>query len=474
MRGLTIRWRLTLWYGGMLCLSFAAVGIVVYFAYGRNLIHEIDRALDEELTELVQEVEGSPDENRMLAGLEKDFGHHAFYMIQAVNDRGVVIFRSDRETSDTLPIPAMEMVTDRRHTAEVRIDGTPYRVASRLARGPNGVVIVQAGESLALYRAGLRELTVVLCSVLPLVMGLALAGGYLISRRALAPVDRIVTAAKAITATNLDRRVEIVNPDDELGRLAGTLNEMIARLEKSFEEMRRFTADAAHELRTPLAVLRSEAEVTLRSLRSPETYRHVLENQLEEIDRLTRLADQLLFLCREDAGLRPSPSEPTRLDRVLEELADDFFVAAQEKEIVLTVDPLPAITVQSHPDRLRRLFVNLLDNAVKYTRAGGQVVVRGVCAEGRGVVLINDTGIGIPAEHRTRVFERFYRVDAARNGETPGAGLGLAICRAIVEADRGTIELISRSGEGTEVRVELPLTGSAPLQKPEPAELLAG
>jgi signal transduction histidine kinase len=231
--------------------------------------------------------------------------------------------------------------------------------------------------------------------------------------------------------------------------------------------MRRFTADAAHELRTPLAVLRNEAEVTLRAGRSEDDYRRVLENQLEEIARLTRLADQLLFLCREDAGLAAARSEPVRIDLLLIELVERLQVAAQARGVLLEPAVIPECTVASDSDRLRRLFFNLLDNALKYTPAGGRVRVLGRIVGENLEVRVEDSGIGVSSDNLPHLFERFFRVDPARNGESGGSGLGLAICRAIVEAHRGQICAESAAAGGLRMIVTLPARPSE--EPPVPA-----
>src|SRR5208282_4654199 len=219
--------------------------------------------------------------------------------------------------------------------------------------------------------------------------------------------------------TQLDRRLHEPNPDDELGRLARTLNGMIARLERSFEEVRRFTADAAHELRTPLAILRNEAEVALRIPRESEQYRDCLENMLEEIDHLSRLSEVLLFLFRADAGLGAHTGDVLSLDRIVREVADDIRVVAAEQNQELMVDA-------SSP-------CNLLDNAIKFTPAGGSIGIRVERQKGQARVIVSDAGIGIAPEHLPRIFDRFYRVDSARSRRTGGNGLGLSICKSIAE-----------------------------------------
>jgi two-component system, OmpR family, heavy metal sensor histidine kinase CusS len=289
--------------------------------------------------------------------------------------------------------------------------------------------------------------------------------------------------ANRITADRLHERIVAGNPDDELGTLAATLNHMIERLERSFTEMRRFTADAAHELRTPLAVMRSEAEVALRSARSAEEYCRVLENLLEETNRLATMADQLLFLCRQDAGVQPAAHERVQICDLLADVVSNMQLLAEERNVRLTLDANPPCLLSGDSRQLRRVFYNLLDNAVKYTPAGGTVSVTGRSENGRFSATVTDTGIGIPAEHLPHIFERFYQVDSSRSRtvsrtglhhypavglasgrvETDflaepqnGSGLGLSICRSIVHGLGGEILAESHPGTGTRVTVLVP------------------
>jgi heavy metal sensor kinase len=459
MPRLTIGSRLTLWYGGVLAVGMLAFAGVVYSSFARNLQSEIDRALAEELFEIAAVVREAPDRASLISSLESDFGQHEFYEIQVSGTDTTVVFHTPALAKRSLPIPDAPQVEQSTIDAEVPGVG-PFRVASRLSAGPSGEYVIQAADSLKLFQRELSELLAVMLSAGPIVLGIALTGGYWISRRALAPVDRLTTAAIGVSAARLDRRVDVANSDDELGRLAQAFNGMIERLERSFDEMRRFTADAAHELRTPLSVLRNEAEVTLRAERRPDQYRHVLENQLEEIARLTRLADELLFLCREDAGLQEVPLQPVSVGAVLEQLIGQLQSAAQAREVTLELETALDCTISSNPDRLRRLFFNLIDNALKYTPAKGNVRIRCVRDANQVSVLVTDTGIGIPAEHLPHICERFYRVDQARDRSIEGTGLGLSICLAIVEAHRGTLRVENAPGGGTLVVVSLPLAAA--------------
>jgi signal transduction histidine kinase len=232
---------------------------------------------------------------------------------------------------------------------------------------------------------------------------------------------------------------------------------MIARLERSFEETRRFTADAAHELRTPLAVMRSAVEVALRSPREPEHYRRVLCEVLEEIERLSRLAEQLLFLCREDSGLARLASIELRFDDLVRGTVEHMAVVANAKGLALQTGDISPCSIRGDADQLRRLLFNLLDNAIKFTPVGGRVGVTLNRLNGHASVVVSDTGIGISPEQLPRVFDRFYRVDPARGPEADGTGLGLAICRSIAEAHGGRMVIESVPGEGTRATFTLPV-----------------
>jgi heavy metal sensor kinase len=292
----------------------------------------------------------------------------------------------------------------------------------------------------------------------PLILLVTLAGGYHLARRTLDPVHRMTETARHISAERLGQRLPVNHPGDELGRLAGTLNDMLDRLERSFTEMQRFTADAAHELRTPLAVIRNEAEVALRQPRSAEDYRQAMTNLLEETVRLGQLADELLFLSRHDAGLYSPILEEVPLDRLLTEVVENMRPLAEEKTIRLTVQADRVCVVKGDAQQLRRVFYNLLDNAIKYTGQGGAVSVAVATDSDRVRVTVSDTGIGIAAEHLPRLFDRFYRVDRARSDN--GVGLGLSICQSIIRGAGGEIAVSSTPGQGTVVDVRLPIARS--------------
>jgi heavy metal sensor kinase len=467
MRRLNIRWRLTLWYGGVLGAVLLVFGAAVYLLMRNVLVARVDAELTAELQEVVDDIESSADWSKLGQRWSRRFARRGGYEFQVSRTHGEVLARSDGLDVEGFPVPPVphslrqldfESAPLGARTVDRGAAGR-YRAAAQIVPGKNGLLVAQVAATLAPVEHELSELLAVLLLAGPLALAGALGGGYLMARKALAPVDRMAAAADQITATRLDRRLEVPNPDDELGRLARTLNGMIARLERSFEEIRRFTADASHELRTPLAVLRSAAEVALRTDREPEHYRRVLEEQLEEIAHLSRLAERLLFLCREDAGLVGTNRQTLKLEEIVRDAADLMQPVAEAKGLRLTVERLESCPVSGEESHLRRLFLNLLDNAVKYTRAGGTITVRAEATDGKARVVFTDTGVGIAPEQLPRVFDRFFRVDAARELEPEGAGLGLAISRAIAEGHSGTIEIVSTHGQGTSVTVLLPLSG---------------
>jgi two-component system heavy metal sensor histidine kinase CusS len=453
IRHMSIRLRLTLWYGVVLSVILVGFSASVYVLMRHHLLALTDAGLAEELTELADDVERISSPSK----LGPRYAQHEGYELQVSTPDGRVLFHGDRLETERLPVASAGLSPGRTvsSTLVIRSLGR-MRLGGRLISGPEGPLVIQAATSLEPFDEALRELLAVLLLTGATAVACSLGIGYLLARNALAPVDRMVSEAAEITATRLDRRLEITCAGDELGRLGRTLNDMIERLESSFSRVRQFTADAAHELRTPLAVIRSSAEVALRGPRSPEQDRRVLEEMVDEAERLGRIVAQLLALCREDHGPITANDSVIRLDELAQEVAELMQIAAVEKGVTLNAGELSPACVQGDADRLRQLLINVLDNAIKYTPSGGSVTIKGTTAPGRVVIEVIDTGAGIPAEHLQDVFERFYRVDASRSRGIDGTGLGLALCRSIALAHQGRIWIASELGRGTRVSLELP------------------
>lgn len=459
---LPIRVRLTAWYAASLTALIALFGLAVHGLMSDRLLTRTDAELDEELHELQLETEIADGREALFRQLELRFGHHDTFDFVVQNPAGECVFSSRRilDVPAALPLTRADSTPPHR-TAELRGIGLA-RLGVRQVRTVEGPMHIAVVAPLSRYVAELSDLRWLLATVGPLIVLVAIGGGWWLAWRSLRPVDLMTAAAARITAERGSERLMPDHSGDELGRLADTLNAMIDRLQRSLDETRQFTADAAHELRTPLAVLRSTAEIALRSPRSVAGYEECLQTVLEETARMTTLANQLLLLAREEAGLYDGPCEPVDLAEVARDAALDLEPLAEMKGVTLTIEGAASADVPGDRDRLRRVLLNVLDNAIKNTPAGGDVSVVLDVRQNVVAVRIRDTGIGIAPEHLSHVFERFYRADPSHDRETGGVGLGLAICRAIVASHRGEITIASEPGQGTEVRITLPAVATAP------------
>lgn len=289
----------------------------------------------------------------------------------------------------------------------------------------------------------------------PLTLLLSAGGGLFLARRALKPVDRMIQTTRKIEETDLSRRID-VKTNDELGRLAATLNAMLERLERAFHRQRQFTDDASHELRTPLSVIEAEASLALRRKRPADDYRDALAIVVDEAKNMNRLIDQLLTLARADASQDTLDLELVDLAEIAWETIATMMPLAEEKDVTLTTGSMASVVVNGDRARLKRLLVNLIDNAIRYTQSGGTVTVSVKQNSDSVEFTVTDTGIGIPAGHLPQIFERFYRVDKARSRAEGGSGLGLSICKQIAEEHGGSISVESEEGEGTKFAVRVP------------------
>jgi heavy metal sensor kinase len=330
-----------------------------------------------------------------------------------------------------------------------------------------GAGIIQVAESYQDIQTVQRQLIVLLAISVPLVTLLASAGGWFLASSALNPIDRITRAATQIGASDLSRRLNLNLPDDEVGRLAATFDQMLARLDAAFERQKRFIADASHEMRTPLTILKGEVEVALNRPRTAKEYRETLEQVNQTTNRLTALVEELLLLARADNRQYPLQVERFDLAELLSDEINYLTPRATDKAITLNLAAPDHLILEADPDKLARLFMNLIDNAIKYSEAGDTVRVSAGAVHDGVRVEIKDTGPGIPAEHLPHLFDRFYRVDKARarqlsdpNGQG-GAGLGLSIAQWLAEVHGGRIDVTSHPGHGTTFSVHLPFTPPA-------------
>jgi heavy metal sensor kinase len=370
-------------------------------------------------------------------------------------DRSRVVFRNDEAIR--VSVPESRSVVGEGIVTLMTDEGERMRIMTERGalRGPfaESRVVIQVGRSESSMDTDLRDLALILVLGLPIAVAVAGVGGYVLARRALAPIERMTTHARTITAERLHDRLPVDNPDDEMGRLAGVFNQTLGRLEQSFEQMRRFTADVSHQLRTPLTAIRSVGEVGLRAGHRDEAgYRTIIGSMLEETDRLSVLVDRLLTLSRAETHQAPLAPDAVNLVELAEDVVGHLGVLAEEKGQSLSIDATGRPSAVADRVVLRQALINLVDNAIKFTPPGGRVSVRVGGDDGIAILDVTDTGPGIPAEARDRIFDRFYRGDALA---ASGTGLGLSIAKGAVEANGGQLTLERSDADGTTFRIRL-------------------
>ena len=454
----SVRVRLTLWYVGVMLLVLGVYAGAVYTVVRNNSSQRLDDHLRDDFDWASDMLAQRPD-GTIAPYDETGEGDSPWLQVYGLN--GELLYKTPEARRNPVPSSGALAKQADEHIVTVPNVSPPYRVMSGGARIGGRPVVVQVARSEASIIQDQRQLLYILMLGLPAAVALAGIGGYGLARRALAPVDRMAERARSINAEQLNARLPIDNPDDELGRLATVFNETFARLESSFDRMRRFTADASHELRTPLTAIRSVGEVGLRGRRDEAAYREIIGSMLEEVDRLALLVDRLLMLSRADTGEAKLSMDIIDVRLLAEEVAEQLGVLAEEKEQSIQVRFETAPSWIGDRVVLRQALLNLVDNAIKYTPAGGSIEIRVAQAADGTTIEVSDTGPGIPAELQSRIFDRFYRVDRARSRENGGTGLGLAIAKWAVEVNGGHLTLESAGGAGSKFRITLPQTATA-------------
>jgi len=461
MMTLPIRLRLTAWYFAVLAVVLSAFGVSAYL----EMRHSIHRTVDEELQaraegvhQLIVRVIQRGAEDDLQDGLREHTElRQGGALLQVSDEQGNWLYRSPVMSDYGVPRPA----SIPKRAIDYAGKDIPLRIWSeKVSVGGESYLIQTAFEMDDFYEA-LDHFALLLFISIPSLLVCAAAGGYWISTRALAPVDQITQTARTISAQNLSSRLVVPNTGDELQRLSETLNGMLGRLEAAFKKITQFTADASHELRTPVAVMRTRAELSLRKARSADEYRDVIAEVLTELEKTSGLIEQLMFLARADSGAETLRFNATNVSEVLREACHQGSALAEAKQITFQEQISgDSVWIQGDAGSLRRLFLILIDNAVKYTPANGQVEVSLQRNNGYAVAEVRDTGIGIAEADLPNVFERFYRADKARSRESGGVGLGLSIGRWITEVHAGTIEVHSSPGRGSIFQIRFPITNS--------------
>jgi len=461
IRSLRLRTRLTAWYGSILAAALVCAGCIAWFAMRANLYLAIDADLHDRVLAAAADLEQEVHQHGRGDLRDHLFEHAGADAWQIRASSGTWLYRSAAAMENDTPLPTLPRAARVPAFSNIAIRSGRFRAAAASADdGEGGTYTIQIVEPLNPVDMALSGFARTMALMSPLLLLAACVGGYWISGQALSPVDRITSTARAITASNLSDRIPLTGSHDELQRLAETVNGMLDRLEQSFTRMARFTADASHELRTPIAFIRTTAEVLLRRSRPDVELRQGIRDIEAESVRMTALLDNMLALARADAGVEACTLQPVDIGAVVVKACRTAAAFAQLKGLELSAASFePGIEVEGDVALLERLFASLLDNAVKYTPAGGRIDVAIESALDRVCIVVRDTGIGISPEDVPRLFERFYRSDKARSRDSGGSGLGLSIARWIVDAHRGSISVDSHPGTGSEFRVVLPRSG---------------
>ena len=467
LRPSTIRLKLTIWYAAVMGVVLISFSIALYMIMSRALYDEVDakiKAMAEVTASSVESMKGHFDLTQLDNMLEEKLGFRTpGKFIQILDNTGTVGQLSANLQAHPLPISikALKKASTKEisfETLQVKNSNYPIRMVTYPVVENNEVTnILQIGTSLQTVQDTLQKLFFTLLFGVPASLTLASFGGWFMARKSLRPVNDITTTARLITAKNLDKKIEVANPNDEVGMLAETINDMISRLNNSFGQMNQFSSDVSHELRTPLTILRGEMEVALRSQRSAEEYREVITSGLEEVERMSLMVEELLLLSKAEHGELRLNISTVLLHSLLEISFDNAMALARGRGVDITIHGKEEVSVQGDKMRLARVLLNLVDNAVKYTPKGGRVILSLAKKGDEAYVSIRDTGIGISKEDQEKIFERFYRVDKSRSREIGGTGLGLAICKRIIEAHGGRISVDSEIGKGSTFTVILPL-----------------
>jgi heavy metal sensor kinase len=452
--------RLTAWYFLVLSLAFGAFSLLAFFEVRGSIHSAVDEGLRDraaDIRELLERQWPPEQVKRELAAGSSVRGEDD--ILQIAETRGEWAYSSVSALHYGLQLTRAAKPAEKFQFSTVYSKRMPLRILNGQVRIADKAYDVQIAAPMDdFYDAVNRFRLVLLLSVSVLVL-VASAGGYWLSRKAVAPVGEIARAAQSISEHELSKRLPILETGDELQSLSETLNEMFGRLERAFKRVTQFTANASHELRTPIALMRTRTEVALRKQRSEADYRETLLRIHQELERTSALIENLMTLARADSGSEPLQVAPTNLNEILLEISEPARVLAEGKSLQYDQRlPETPLWVSGNAPSLRRLFLILIDNAVKYTSREGRISVVLDASDGAAVTEIRDTGVGISPTDIPHIFERFYRADESRSRESGGTGLGLSIAQWIAEAHQGGISVASKVGEGSVFRVQIPLS----------------
>ncbi|MBI4431284.1 MAG: heavy metal sensor histidine kinase [Candidatus Omnitrophica bacterium] len=458
----SIRTRLLLGYAAALLISMLLISTFLYLQVRRDLVRTMKSFLHTEFSATLDLIQNEAQDTSSMSNFlsrQTLLGKGPYRLNYALFDEnGHVIARTEGFSEDLESLRVLERAGEgESYERSVAGGGGKFHLITQSFRNRADMLyFLQFGLDEGGMAGTLVSLAGAVLIAIPVILVLAVTGGFYLTQHLLSPIGKLSQSAREITITNLDKELPLTGSGDELDELAKTFNDVFRRLRESYQRIIRFTADASHELRLPITAVKGQAEVVLSRERSLEEYRKVLGDIIEEFNRLSRMINQLLSLSRADSGEAPLELEQVDLDQLLWKLVDFYQPLADEKEIHLAYQKSAPVLVSADRLRLQELFSNLLENAVKYTHNRGSVAISVKNEEAGVKVSVKDTGIGIPKSEQKKIFERFYRVDKSRSREQGGAGLGLSIAETIARAHRGSISVESEPGKGSTFTVILP------------------
>jgi two-component system, OmpR family, sensor kinase len=464
----SVRTRLTLWYVSILALVLVVFSIGVYSLLSRALYARVDENLRSVIQITIKSLSHDTEEGQSSADAAESTVSELFNQQQALaifDASGNLLAENTSQYDFRARLPELSLIGDEAiylYTSEEDDDDDHLRLAVRRARivPSNTEYFILVSQPLESIEDELASLRGILYYAVPVALIFAGLGGWFLARKSLAPVVSMSEQARRIGAKTLNERLPVTNPRDELGQLASAFNELLARLSAAFAQQRQFMADASHELRTPLSVMHTAADVTLtQTHRQENEYRDALEMIDEQTQRLTRIVEDMFILARADAGRYPLRSSKFYLDELLAETIRAGNILAARKKVTIEAGEFAESLFCGDEGLLRQMFLNLLDNAIKHTAAGGTVKVQFTKQQDNHRISISDTGGGIPAAAQAHIFERFYRADKARSRPPTydgGAGLGLSIALWIAEVHQGSLKLQHSDATGSTFEVILP------------------
>ena len=455
----SIRFRLTVWYSVVLSVGLLLFSALIWLTLRHQLHADLDSKLLNQARGFDEYLHLEDHHKSMRLGIEIDEYSRSMpvdHVLAVFAPDGHAVFADGIPADSPLLMKQLQQA-DSAHIHRLHWQNHKYRVITRPLHLTAGQFLYILAIPEDATEDVLERLFALLLSLAPGFIACAAAGGYWLSRRALAPVDQITARARSIGISNLSERLPIVASRDEIQRLSETWNEMLARLERAVSKISQFTADASHELRTPVAIIRFTAERVLRKTRSESEYRDALHQIQSESESMSRLIEDLLFLARADVQSDLTYHEAVDIAALLATTCSEIQPLASAKQIALNCRVSSPSFVYGNPSALRRLLLILLDNALKYTPAGGSIEVAAEHENDHVVVSVTDTGVGIEEDLRSRIFERFFRVDSSRNKQSGGYGLGLSIAKTIAEQHQAEINLRPGPAGGTTFSVILPM-----------------